>query len=163
MKCTSRILPGRGSNPHAPVVPQDFRSNEKRRSRLIRSDLSNVFARSPIAGSFQSNGAIEPTQTDLAVLVLLSRAHGAEAATLARPIFETYANEINPRDAEAESITRSYAHPNDEKLAEIQRSAETSSPIKVHLVRDNITQTVSLEDYVLGVLRADPRQNPRRG
>src|ERR1041385_5635234 len=41
------------------------------------------------AGQFQSSGEIEPSQTDLAVLVLLSRAHGSEAATLARPIFET--------------------------------------------------------------------------
>jgi stage II sporulation protein D (peptidoglycan lytic transglycosylase) len=107
------------------------------------------------AGPFQSSGEIEPAQTDLAVLVLLSRAHGSEAAELARPIFETYANELNHRETEAQSIPRSDAHPIDEKLGETSRSPAPTSPIKVHLVRDNITQTLSLEDYVLGVMRAE--------
>ncbi|HEV8133671.1 MAG TPA: penicillin-binding transpeptidase domain-containing protein, partial [Pyrinomonadaceae bacterium] len=107
------------------------------------------------AGAFQSSGEIEPAQTDLAVLVLLSRAHGSEAAELARPIFETYANELNHRDTEAQSISGSYAHSSDEKLGETSRSPGPTSPIKVHLVRDNITQTLSLEDYVLGVMRAE--------
>jgi len=34
------------------------------------------------AAPFQSSGEIEPSQTDLAVLVLLARAHGSEAAAL---------------------------------------------------------------------------------
>jgi len=107
------------------------------------------------AAPFQSSGEIEPSQTDLAVLVLLARAHGSEAAALARPIFETYANEVNHRDTEAQSISRSDVHPSDEKLGETPRSPDPTNPIKVHLVRDNITQTVSLEDYVLGVMRAE--------
>jgi SpoIID/LytB domain protein len=106
-------------------------------------------------GPFQSSGEIEPSQTDLAVLVLLSRAHGSEAAALARPIFETYANEVNHADTEAQSISRSDAQPSDKKLAEIPRSPDPTSPIKVHVVHDNITQTLSLEDYVLGVMRAE--------
>ncbi len=46
------------------------------------------------AAPFQSSGELDPSRIDLAVLVLLSRAHGSEAAKLARPIFETYANEL---------------------------------------------------------------------
>ncbi|HEY6247830.1 MAG TPA: SpoIID/LytB domain-containing protein [Pyrinomonadaceae bacterium] len=107
------------------------------------------------AGQFQSSGEIEPSQTDLAVLVLLSRAHGSEAATLARPIFETYANEINYRNTEAQSTSQRNAHSGDEKSGETPRSADPTSQIKVHLVGDNVTKTLSLEDYVLGVMRAE--------
>ena len=59
------------------------------------------------AGPFQSNGELAPSRIDLAVLVLLPRAHGAEAAKLARPIFETYANEISHRSADTSEISRS--------------------------------------------------------
>jgi len=105
--------------------------------------------------AFQSRGELDPSQIDLAVLVLLSRAHGSEAAELARPIFETYANEANHQGAVAQRISKSDAHPSDEKLGVTPRSPNAASPIKVHLVRDNVTQTLSLEDYVLGVMRAE--------
>src|SRR5215470_11568040 len=63
------------------------------------------------AGSFQSNGEIEASQSDLAVLVLLSHAHGSQAAELARPIFEMYANEGKHRGTEAQTISRSDVQP----------------------------------------------------
>src|SRR6185369_13733895 len=44
------------------------------------------------AGPFQSNRELDASQVELAVLVLLPRAHGSEAAAAARPIFETFAN-----------------------------------------------------------------------
>ncbi|HEU4835753.1 MAG TPA: penicillin-binding transpeptidase domain-containing protein, partial [Pyrinomonadaceae bacterium] len=47
------------------------------------------------AAPFQSSGELDASRLDLAVLVLLPRAHGSDAAKLARPIFETYANEIS--------------------------------------------------------------------
>src|SRR6185436_10949655 len=47
------------------------------------------------AAPFQSRGEIAASQINLAVLVLLSRAHGSDAATVARPIFETYANQAS--------------------------------------------------------------------
>src|SRR4029079_7470772 len=40
------------------------------------------------AAPFQSSGEVAPARIDLAVLVLLSRAHGSEAAQVVRPIFE---------------------------------------------------------------------------
>ena len=98
------------------------------------------------AAPFQSSGELDPSQINLAVLVLLSRAHGSEAAELARPVFETYANYQN------ESISRSEAGPSDKQAP---RFPDVASPIKVHLVSENITQTLSLEDYVMGVMRAE--------
>lgn len=95
------------------------------------------------AGPFQSSGELDPSRINLAVLVLLSRAHGSEAAQIARPIFETFANH-------GDSENQTAAGPNDQK----PRSGDASS-IKVHLVRENVTQTLSLEDYVLGVMRAE--------
>src|SRR2546421_1742961 len=69
------------------------------------------------AAPFQSNRELDPSQVDLAVLVLISRAHGSEAATIARPIFEAYANEVGRRGTETPSISRSNVDANDEKLA----------------------------------------------
>ena len=101
-----------------------------------------------LAGPFQSNGELDPSSIDLAVLVLLPRAHGADAAKLARPIFETYANEIRQRG----SSELSRSDPSDATVAVAPHSQDT---IKVHLVRENVTQTLSLEDYVNGVMRAE--------
>jgi stage II sporulation protein D len=106
------------------------------------------------AGAFQSSGDLDQAQVDLAVLVLLSRAHGAEAAELARPIFETYANVSNQQAAETQRISQSDTQANDEKFG-VTRPPDAAAPIKVHLVRDNVTQKLSLEDYVLGVLRGE--------
>jgi len=105
------------------------------------------------AGAFQSSGEIDPSQLDLAVLVLLPRSHGSEAAELARPIFETYANHQN---SPPQTTSSSSVEPNDEKRA--VRSAD--SPIKVHLVTENVTQALSLEDYVTGVMRAEGTVEP---
>lgn len=100
------------------------------------------------ASPFQSNGELDPSQINLAVLVLLPRAHGAEAATVARPIFEMYANEASP---DAPKATPATARSSDVA----PRSTDAASPIKVHLVRESVTQTLSLEDYVIGVMRAE--------
>jgi len=107
------------------------------------------------AAPFQSSGELDPSHIDLAVLVLLSRTHGSDAAALARPVFETYANEANPRSSEAQTNSRSDAHPGDENIGVTPRPLDSTSPIKVHLVRDHLTQTLSLEEYVLGVMRAE--------
>ncbi len=100
-----------------------------------------------LAGPFQSNGELDPSSIDLAVLVLLPRAHGADAAKLARPIFETYANEIRQRGNPGSDV-----QPSDTTGAVAPHSPDA---IRVHLVRENVTQTLSLEDYVNGVMRAE--------
>jgi stage II sporulation protein D len=97
------------------------------------------------AAPFQSSGELDASRIDLAVLVLLSRAHGSDAAKLARPIFETYASKVSTRDPDRVEAKPAATPP-------VQNAA---SQIKVHLVRENATQTLSLEDYVAGVLRAE--------
>src|ERR1041384_3976258 len=59
------------------------------------------------AGAFQSNRQLDPLEVKLAVLVLLTRAHGTQAAEVARPIFETYASVISHRDTETQSRSES--------------------------------------------------------
>ena len=103
---------------------------------------------SPDRGPAYRESGPAPSEVDLAVLIFLPRSHGAEAATLAKPIFETFANETNSihrRDAEERRGS-----------AESKSSIRNSqSAIKVHLVTENVTQELSLEDYVLGVMRAE--------
>jgi stage II sporulation protein D len=69
----------------------------------------------------------------LAVLVFLKRAHSGEAALVARPVFEEFAKRYDSYVA-------------DEKPA---------PEFKVHLVREDKTIEITLEDYVLGVLAAE--------
>jgi stage II sporulation protein D len=107
------------------------------------------------AAPFQSTGELDSSQIDLGVLVLLPRAHGSDAAKLARPIFETYANKIRQGGADTSSVSRRISKPGDASIAVAPPSSDAASPIKVHLVRENKTQTLSLEDYVAGVLRAE--------
>ena len=104
------------------------------------------------AAPFQSSRELDPSQVDLAVLVLVSRAHGSEAAMIAKPVFEAYANEVGRGGTKTQSISRSDVDVNNGKLASPGRFPVS---IKVHLVHDNITQELSLEDYVLGVMRAE--------
>lgn len=98
------------------------------------------------AGAFESNGEMDSSQIDLAVLVLLPRAHGSEAAELARPIFATYANQRG---------SSTHVDASNAKPGAAPRSTNAASTIRVHLVTENITQALSLEDYVMGVMRAE--------
>jgi SpoIID/LytB domain protein len=99
------------------------------------------------AGPFQSNRELDESQVELAVLVLLPRAHGSEAAAAARPIFEAYAAVTNGKD-QGNGKQPDAAHPD-------PAIPNSKSAIKVHLVHDNVTEELSLEDYVLGVMRAE--------
>jgi SpoIID/LytB domain protein len=89
------------------------------------------------------------SQVRLAVLVLIKNSHGAQAAALSRSIFEAYANinEGGPDPAISEKSTSS-----DPPKPQLR---DATSAVKVHLVHDNVTETLSLEDYVLGVMRAE--------
>lgn len=107
------------------------------------------------AGSFQNKAEIDPAKVHLAVLVLLSRAHGSEAAMIAKPIFETYASEINHGGAETQSISNRDDANDDANSTAPPRLPLSASSVRVHLVHDNVTQELSLEDYVLGVMRAE--------
>ncbi|MGA9994941.1 MAG: SpoIID/LytB domain-containing protein [Pyrinomonadaceae bacterium] len=105
------------------------------------------------AGDITQNEQPAPDRVKLAVLVFLKRAHGVQSAELSRPIFEEYAR-LN-KNAQNQSA--------DSTLTAMQPASPLSSPetptassqIRVHLVRENITRTVSLEDYVLSVVAAE--------
>lgn len=108
------------------------------------------------AGAFQTNRTLDAADVQLAVLVLLPHAHGSQAAEVARPIFETYANASQKPDREGEQPRE--ATPSTSTNPDTDQSAirnSRSAIVKVHLVHDNITQELSLEDYVLGVMRAE--------
>ena len=115
------------------------------------------------AKGFRTNGwfvgfASEESNNDaapnirLAVLVFMKNSHGAQAAVVSKPIFEAYADGVKERDTEmrrrVDTANNFFASPR-------PRFPVSSDPIRVHLVRENITQELSLEDYVLGVLRAE--------
>ena len=86
-----------------------------------------------------------PSEIELAVLIFLPRSHGSEAAVLSKTIFEAYASSAGRADlANRPLASTSSLEP-----------AEDKSAIRVHLVTENVTQELSLEDYVLGVMRAE--------
>jgi len=101
---------------------------------------------------FASEGATDAaSRIRLAVLVFIKNAHGSGAAVVAKPIFESFAREINnPHRRDPEQVK---GDP-DQKLPD-SAIRNPQSAIKVHLVHDNVTEELSLEDYVLGVLRAE--------
>lgn len=98
------------------------------------------------AGAPQPKGEPGSAEIDLAVLVLLGRSHGAEAAALSKPIFAAYAG-ARSRTLKTETTSVST---NDNSAVR-----DSKSTIKIHLVTENVTQEQSLEDYVLGVMRAE--------
>ena len=97
------------------------------------------------AGS-QPQGEPKPSEIDLAVLVLLDRSHGADAAAVSRSIFQAYANARSQTLKPASALLSR----NDDS-----GTRDSKSEIRVHLVTENVTRELSLEDYVLGVMRAE--------
>jgi SpoIID/LytB domain protein len=113
------------------VPPKGFRSN----------GWFVGFAAAP-----QPQSEAKPEEIELAVLVLLEHSHGAEAAAVSRSIFAAYAG---ARSQNSKAQTTSV--PTSDKSA----VSNSQSKIKVHLVTENVTEELSLEDYVLGVMRAE--------
>lgn len=102
-----------------------------------------------LAGPAGATGELEPADVQLAVIVFLPRAHGAEAARVSRPIFEAYANKISHRPASANSAAQG------QDIPASPPPRVSGSSIRVHSVRERATRELPLEDYVLGVLRAE--------
>ena len=94
-----------------------------------------------------------PEKVELAVLVFLKRAHGVQSAELSRPIFEEYARLHKSALSQSVALTESNSQPTS-PLPSNETSAATSQ-VRIHLVRENLTRTLSLEDYVLGVVAAE--------
>ena len=104
----------------------------------------------------KEESACAPERVSLAVLVFLAKAHGSEAAEVARPIFDAYAHaetsalkslsEISNPRPQSQISNRGSENSN-------QKSQTTS--VTVHLVHENITRTMPLEDYVRGVVAVE--------
>jgi len=104
----------------------------------------------------------EPSGINLGILVYLKNADGAEAAGLSKAIFEEY-----ERGTQAEAVGRSDTKSENAGIFSGTGAASSSLPgfasdiravtseVRVHQVRENITHTMSLEEYVLGVVSAE--------
>jgi SpoIID/LytB domain protein len=86
---------------------------------------------------------VAPDDLNVAVLVFLKRAHGSEAATIAATFYrQLLLGKETQSDKEAKEQT-----PKSQIL--------NPKSFRVHLVRENQTVAVELEDYVRGVLAAE--------
>jgi stage II sporulation protein D len=116
-----------------------------------------------------NNGSeVAPDKVELAVLVFLAKAHGSahgsESAEVARPIFEAYARSTVERQGDAETHQRRGEElgrlSGDSPRLRVPASPRREVPnppssISVHLVRENVTRRMSLEDYVRGIVAAE--------
>jgi SpoIID/LytB domain protein len=87
----------------------------------------------------KSAKTVEPNDLNLAALVFLKRAHGAEAATVAA----TFYRQLIFGQTEAGPTNNP------------QSTIHNPQSLKVHLVREDVTTEVELEGYVRGVLAAE--------
>jgi stage II sporulation protein D len=129
---------------------------------------------SPLDENSKGESESAPQKVKLAVLVFLAKAHGSEAAQVARPIFEEYARFVETRgreEREMEDATPSLPFAESPRVpvpASVNGSGQAGMPVlhspplplsasvvRVHLVRENITREMSLEDYILGVVAAE--------
>lgn len=107
-----------------------------------------------------SSENLSPASMRLAVLVFLKHAHGAECANLARSIFATYAHAATPHtdaqipgDEESESTIGARAASD---ASQAQASPDSAAmTVRVRLVREETTRSLSLDEYVFGVLAAE--------
>jgi stage II sporulation protein D len=110
---------------------------------------------------------IAPENIHLAVLVFLKRAHGSECAEAARPIFEEYARLLKLSEAQTAEPHRAEPlvaeQPKNEAVSSQSLSASErpyisatgATTVRVRLVHDDMTRTLTLDDYVFGVLAAE--------
>ncbi len=114
------------------------------------STSSNGFRRQGWFVSFaaDANSAAEatPESLELAVLVFIKRSHGSEAAAVSHRVFEEYAK--GRGGAEERAGERETGRGGD---AAIGGQGEQKT-LRVKILSENRVVTLSLEDYVLGVL-----------
>ncbi|HEX3560153.1 MAG TPA: SpoIID/LytB domain-containing protein [Pyrinomonadaceae bacterium] len=131
------------------------------------------------AGLSASQGSSEdkapPTRVRLAVLVFLRRSRGAEAAELARPVFEAYARTLARQDdpqlaaqssddgaADGSSSSSEISSSSSEVSSSSSKEAfasgapdESGALVRVRLSRADATLSLPLDEYVFGVLAAE--------
>jgi stage II sporulation protein D len=95
-------------------------------------------------------GAPAPDKVGLAVLVFLARAHGVDAAQIARPIFAEFA-----RNAPTELVATNQLQTQVATSRNPSMSPRSPSSVRVYIARENAVRTMSVEDYVRGVVAAE--------
>jgi stage II sporulation protein D len=123
---------------------------------------------SELNGHAEDESALAPDKVKLAVLIFVAKAHGSEAAEIARPIFDEYARvadaqghgdtETQGRGEEGTTLQKEGVLSEDSPHLPVPTSPRlpfSAYVVRVHLVRENITRTMSLEDYVRGVVAAE--------
>ncbi len=99
--------------------------------------------------------ATAPENTELAILVFLKRAHGSDAAELARPILEAYIQAT--QRGEGETAGRGDTETRGRGELDNDPSASNSFAASPHLgvSVSSSSRVISLEDYILGVVAAE--------
>ncbi|MDQ1637524.1 MAG: stage sporulation protein [Pyrinomonadaceae bacterium] len=95
-------------------------------------------------------GVPPPDKVELAVLVFLARAHGVEAAEVARPIFAEFGKTDPPAVSAAAESQAPVLVP-----ANSANDSLSPSTVRVYVARENAVRTMSVEDYVRGVVAAE--------
>ncbi len=95
-------------------------------------------------------GVPAPDKIGLAVLVFLARAHGVDAAEVARPVFAEFGR-TNPPELLATKESQTPVTVPPKPSSDSQRS----STVRVYVARENAVRTMSVEDYVRGVVAAE--------
>ena len=116
----------------------------------------------------EDESALAPEKVKLAVLIFVAKAHGSEAAEIARPIFEEYGrvaeaeghgdSETRGRGEEGRALQKEGVLSEDSPHLPVPASPRlplSASVVRVHLVSENITRTMPVEDYVRGVVAAE--------
>jgi SpoIID/LytB domain protein len=108
-------------------------------------------------------------RADLVVLVFLRRSHGAECAKLAREVFAEYAS-AGPEARPTGEVETTVKQPDPDENPAVEVSTSLSSTtsaenagaadssdklIRVHLVTENVTRTIPLEEYLHGVVAGE--------
>jgi SpoIID/LytB domain protein len=103
------------------------------------------------AAARDTSESAAPESVHLAVLVFLKRARGADCARLARSVFEEYAK----HHVEDERSASEKSGAGEKQSVARERARMAVQRVRVHLLSQNITRDLSLEEYVLGVLAAE--------
>jgi SpoIID/LytB domain protein len=108
-----------------------------------------------LAGPTSASRDLEPSQVQLAVIVFLPRANGAEAAKVSRPVFQAFANAIGDASAATAIASKDHSQDGDRNFSASPRPRVSASAVSVRSVSENRTRDLPLENYVLGVMRAE--------
>ncbi|MCA1565572.1 MAG: SpoIID/LytB domain-containing protein [Acidobacteria bacterium] len=97
-----------------------------------------------------------PADVKLAVLVFLKRGQGKESAAVARVVFAEHARLTAEDDAatsESRGNSSAAGHAGDH--ADASRASNGANVVRVRLTREELTRTLSLDEYLFGVLAAE--------